>query len=107
MAIQVSGLRNVYESVGSPLWFFWEYATPWLVRDVVRILKLDSIERAEAKTYIFIVFYILVVLMLLLQVADSVLISGSWPFFLALVPTITGAFQQFVLLMRMGFSEKV
>ena len=82
-------------------------ATPWLVWDILRVLRLDRTERAEANTYIFVVFYSLVVLMLVLQVANWVRISESWPFFLALVLTITGAFQQFVLLVRTSFNEVV
>ena len=82
-------------------------ATPWLVWDVVRVLRLDRAERAKANTYILVTFYSLTVLTLLLQLANWLLISESWPFFLALVLIVTGAFQQFVLLVRMGFDEEV
>jgi hypothetical protein len=80
-------------------------ATPWLVWDVVRVLRLDHTERAQANTYIFVAFYSLAVAMLSLQLANWILIAESWPFFLALVLIITGAFQQFVLLVRMGFDK--
>jgi hypothetical protein len=82
-------------------------AIPWLVWDVVRVRRLGRAERLKANTYILVTFYSLVVLMLLLQLANWVLISESWPFFLALVLIVTGAFQQFVLLVRMGFDEEV
>jgi hypothetical protein len=82
-------------------------ATPWLVWDVVRVLRLYRTERVEANAYIFVVFYSLAIAMLLLQIANWLLISESWPFFLALVLIITGAFQQFVLLVRTGIGEEV
>ena len=40
--------------------------------------------------------------MLVLQLANWLVIAGAWPCFLALVLTVAGAFQQFILLVRMG-----
>ena len=80
-------------------------ATPWLIWDVLKVLRLGSSERAEMSSQILIVFYSLSVAMLLLQLVNIVLIVESWPFFLALVLIIGGAFQQFILLVWMGFRD--
>jgi hypothetical protein len=81
-------------------------ATPWLVWDIVRVLRIDRSERENANTYVFAAFYTLTFVMLLLQLANWVWIFESWPFFLALVLVITGAFQQFVLLVQSSFGSE-
>ena len=82
-------------------------ATPWLVWDMVLVVRLNRNERAEASTSVFITFYTIAIVMLSLQVANWVFISESWPFFLALVLIVVGAFQQFVLLVWSGFIKEV
>lgn len=81
-------------------------ATPWLVWDVMRVRKLEQSEKAAVNPLLLVTFDSLALLMLLLQLANVVFISAAWPFFLALVLTIGGAFQQFVLLVRMSFSNE-
>ena len=84
-------------------------SVPWLVWDLVRVFRLDQHERVEVKTSILVVFNAAAVAMLLLQIANVLAIAQAWPFFLALVLIIAGAFQQFILLVRMGFrrSERI
>lgn len=94
---------NLLWRTGSAVVFL--LATPWLIWDIVRVLRLEPSEKAEANTAVFVVFYSLTIAVLLLQVANCWVISKSWPFFLALVLIITGAFQQFVLLVRMYLGE--
>jgi hypothetical protein len=81
-------------------------ATPWLIWDVQKVLRLEESERAEVSSLILIVFYSLTAAMLLLQLLNIVVIRESWPFFLALVLMIAGAFQQFILLVRMGYRDQ-
>ena len=81
-------------------------AIPWLVWDVIRVLKLENSERAKVNPYILVTFYSLAVVMLLLQLANWVVIAKPWPFFLALVLIVAGAFQQFVLLVRIGINDE-
>jgi len=38
--------------------------------------------------------------MVVLQLVNCIVIADAWPLFLALVLTVVGAFQQFVLLVR-------
>ena len=47
----------------------------------------------------------LAVATILLQLANVLFIMAAWPFFLALVLVIVGAFQQFILLVQMGFRD--
>ena len=84
--------------MGSALLFL--LATPWLIWDIVRVYRLEKADRAQANLFIFSVFYSSVLVMLGLQLANSLVIADAWPLFLALVLTVAGAFQQFVLLVR-------
>lgn len=79
--------------------------TPWLIFDWRKITQLEGDERAEVKAYVIYPFNLLAVAILLLQIANVFVFGKSWPFFLALVVGITFAFQQFILLVRMGFRE--
>ena len=81
-------------------------ATPWLIWDVVRVFRLERSEMAEVNTYIVVIFDSLAVAMLLLQLANWIVMAESWPFFLALVLMVAGAFQQFILLVQMGFRDR-
>ena len=76
---------------------------PWLIWDIVRVRRLEKPERTEVSNIILISFNSLTIMMLLLQIGNAIVIAEAWPFFLAIVLTIGGAFQQFILLARMGF----
>ena len=76
--------------------------TPWLIWDVVRVYRLDDAERAEVNTVVLLTANSLAVAALLLQIFNVLMLMKAWPFFLALVIMIAGAFQQFILLVRMG-----
>lgn len=82
------------------------FATPWLVWDVVRVRRLKKSLRARMNTYILYAFNSLAASALLLQFVNLILLGAAWPLLLALVLTIAGAFQQFVLLVRMYVYEK-
>ena len=79
--------------------------TFWLIVDWRKVMSLDEAERAQVKSYIFYPFNLLAALALLLQIANVLLLGESWPFFLGLVAVVTFAFQQFILLVRMGFRD--
>ena len=81
-------------------------SVPWLVWDLVRVLRLPPHERADVKNSILVPFNAAAITMLILQIANGVSIGQSWPFFLALVLIIAGAFQQFILLVRMGYRRE-
>ena len=82
------------------------FATPWLVWDIVRVHRLEKSLRAEMNTYILYAFNSLAAATLLLQLVNLILIGAAWPLLLALVVTIAGAFQQFVLLVQMHIYDK-
>jgi len=88
---------------GSALLFL--LVTPWLILDSRKVARLEKKERAEVKAYVIYPFNFLAVVVLLLQIANVFFLNKSWPFFLALVLAITFAFQQFILLVRMGFRD--
>jgi len=79
---------------------------PWLIWDVVRVRRLEESEKATVNPLVLVTFNSLAILMLLLQLANWIVIAEPWPVFLALVLIIAGAFQQFVLLVRMGLNFK-
>ena len=81
------------------------FGFPWIVIDWFRVRRLDSTERADVKAYILYPFICVGLLALILQVLNVIALGQSWPFFVALVFVIAFAFQQFILLVRMGFSE--
>ena len=80
-------------------------AGPWLAWDVVRVTRLEQSERAEVKRSILYIFDSLAVGVLVLQLVNVIYIVAPWPFFLALTLAVAGAFQQFILLVRMGIRE--
>ena len=79
---------------------------PWLCWDVLRLTRLERQERAQVNRVILYSFNALAVAVLLLQLANAVLLRSSWPVFIALTAAIGGAFQQFILLVRMGYLER-
>jgi hypothetical protein len=79
--------------------------TPWLIWDVINVYKLEKAEKAHVNPTILFVFYSLTVAMLLLQLVNLTLFKALWPFFLAMVLIVVGAFQQFILLVRMGLVD--
>lgn len=88
---------------GSAVVFF--LATPWLIGDVVKIQRLEVAERAQVSMPLVIFFDSLAVAMMLLQLANWLFLKEQWPFYLALVLIIAGAFQQFILLVQTGFRD--
>jgi hypothetical protein len=80
-------------------------ATPWLIWDVVKVYRLEKVEKARVNPLVLFIFNSLAVGMLLLQLANLFLLQALWPFFLAMVLIVIGAFQQFILLVRMGFDD--
>ena len=79
-------------------------ATPWLIRDVVAVYRLEEAEKATVSVPLVIFFDSAAAAMLALQYWNWLYLHESWPFFVALVLIITGAFQQFILLVRTGIS---
>ena len=79
--------------------------TPWLAWDMVRVRRLDASKKVDVNRYILYSFNSLAVAALILQLANLTVIMQAWPFLLALTLAITGAFQQFVLLIRAGLSD--
>jgi hypothetical protein len=94
---------TTFWSIGSATVFL--LVTPWLILDWRKVTRLEEEERAEVKAYVIYPFNFLAVVVLLLQIANVFVISKSWPFFLALALATTFAFQQFILLVRMGFRD--
>jgi hypothetical protein len=80
-------------------------ATPWLFWDVINVYKLEKAEKALVNPAILFTFYSLTVAMLLLQLVNLTLFKALWPFLLAMVLIVVGAFQQFILLVRMGIVD--
>ncbi|MGI9327437.1 MAG: hypothetical protein ACR2PZ_19620 [Pseudomonadales bacterium] len=93
---------------------FWRWAsaavflvgTPWLIRDVVKVTRLEQAERAQVNLALLTFFNTLAVCMLVLQLINTVRIKEPWPFFLALTLITAGAFQQFILLVRMRIQQR-
>jgi hypothetical protein len=94
---------NILWRWGSAALFF--LITPWLVLDMLKVYRLDESEKAQVNPIVLYSFNSLAVAMILLQLANWIFLSESWPFFLALALIIAGAFQQFILLVRMGIQD--
>jgi len=75
---------------------FWDWS---------RVRRLEPAERAEVKAYILYPFNVVGVLTLILQLVNVFVLAKSWPFFVGLVFALTFAFQQFILMVRMGFRD--
>ena len=80
-------------------------STPWLIADITKIVRLEKSERAHVNMLLLTSFNILASAMVVLQLVNWLLLKQPWPFFLALTVIISGAFQQFVLLVRMRIRE--
>jgi uncharacterized membrane protein len=76
---------------------------PWLIIDWQRVRRLEALERAQVKATVIYPFNGLAVIGLALQLANLVWFVAPWPFYVALVIITLFAFQQFILLVRMGF----
>jgi hypothetical protein len=94
---------NVLWRWGSAALFF--FGTPWLASDILKVHRLEKSEKAQVNPALLYTFNSLAVAMILLQLVNWIFISESWPFFLALVLIVAGAFQQFILLVRMGIQD--
>lgn len=79
--------------------------TVWQIIDWWRIGQLEAQERAQIKAAVIYPFSSLAIMGLALQIANVIWIVSPWPFFVALVIITLFAFQQFVLLVGMGFRE--
>jgi hypothetical protein len=75
---------------------FWDWS---------RVRGLEPAERAEVKAYILYPFNVVGVLTLILQLVNAFVLAKSWPFLIGLVFALTFAFQQFILMVRMGFRD--
>jgi FtsH-binding integral membrane protein len=80
-------------------------ATPWLLGDVIKIRRLEVSERAQVSMPLVIFFDSLALVMMVLQLVNWLFLKEQWPFYLALVLIIAGAFQQFILLVQTGIRE--
>ncbi len=89
--------------VGSAVLFL--LAAPWLVWDVLRVRRLEKQERVQVNPVILITFNLAAVAMVILQLVNWLHLAEAWPLFLALVLTVIGAFQQFILLVRMEYRD--
>ncbi len=96
--------RSVLWATGSALLF--GLGAPWIVFDWYRVRNLHASERAQVKGYILYPFNAAGVIIVLLQLGNTVVIHEPWPLLLALVFSVAFAFQQFVLLVRMGIREE-
>ena len=94
---------NILWRWGSAALFF--LGTTWLVLDILKVHRLEKSEKAQVNPVILYIFNSLAVAMCLLQFVNWIFMRESWPFFLALVLIIAGAFQQFILLVRMGIQD--
>lgn len=66
----------------------------------MRVYRLKKAERGQKNLFVFSIFYSSALAMVVLQLVNCIVIADAWPLFLALVLTVVGAFQQFVLLVR-------
>jgi hypothetical protein len=73
--------------------------------DILKVRRLEASEKSQVNRYLLFAFNSVAVATLLLQLANCVVIKESWPFFLALVVIVAGAFQQFILLVQMGLRD--
>ncbi len=78
---------------------------PWVVLDWLQIRRLESAEKEQVKAWVIYPFSLLAVLGLLLQAANC-FYGQLWPFLLALAGMVMFAFQQFILLVRMGIHSE-
>ena len=81
------------------------FGTLWLIMDWRRLGQLAAQERAQVKAAVIYPFNSLAAIALALQIANIVWFVAPWPFFIALVIMTLFAFQQFILLVRMGFRD--
>lgn len=79
--------------------------TLWQIIDWQRIARLEAHERAQVKAAVIYPFTGLAVIGLALQIANVVWLVAPWPFFVALVIITLFAFQQFILLVGIGFKD--
>ncbi len=99
---EATDLRVIWQSLSA---LSATFGTVWLIVDWRKVTKLEEAERNQVQGWIFYPFTVVAVLGVLLQVANIFLMAKSWPFFLGLFFVIAFAFQQFILLVRMGFRD--
>jgi hypothetical protein len=92
-----------------PSRYLWRWASaaillfvvPWLLSDIFKIRRLEAPEKARVNWRVFYAFNFFTVCVLVLQFANYIFLREAWPFFIALTLAVAGAFQQFILLVRM------
>jgi hypothetical protein len=89
---------HIFWSVGSGL--ILVLGTAWLIGDVYKVLGLSKAGTSINFTVVTI-FDSLAAIGLLMQLYNIVWTQAPWPFFLALTLITVGAFQQFILLVKM------
>ena len=100
-----------YETLASS--FIWRggsavmflIGVPWLFFDWRKVASLDSAERSQVPNSIFYAFTVIAVILFAVQLVNALFLGQAAPFFLALVLAVSFAFQQFVLLVRMGVRD--
>ena len=98
-----SASENVLARYGSLLVLI--FGVPWLIYDWRKAIRLLAADENAVNTTLFYPFNIVAILILLLQLINTVALAESWPFFLALLMCTSFAFQQFILLVATGFRE--
>jgi hypothetical protein len=74
---------------------------PWVARDMLLIRRLSPEEKSQVVGWVIYPFYVIAAFGLLLQ-AINCFYGELWPVLVALVIMVMFAFQQFILLVRMG-----
>ncbi len=82
------------------------FTIPWLAWDLLQVTRLEEQQRSEVNNLLLGVFDVTALLVILLNVANIFVLKQDWPFFVALVLIVTGALQQFILLVRVGIAAR-
>ena len=81
------------------------FGVPWLILDWRKVCSLKPEERSQVPGQVIYPFIALAILTLILQLVNVFVLGAAWPFFVALVLLVAFAFQQFILLIRMGLRD--
>ena len=82
----------------------WAFAIAILMaQDWRRLRALSESERTLVHWQLLVLFWASLILVALLQVANSVHLHALWPLLVALILSLLSAFQQFMLLLYAGF----
>ena len=105
-----NALLHVESLAAAHLWrgastVFFVFTTYWLLVDWRKVSRLEPAQRAEVKPYVLYPFIGAGIAVLLLQLANVFVLGVAWPFLIGLVFGLAFAFQQFLLMVRMGFRD--